>query len=63
MKIRFTEIVWDTSTDSEEMEDVNPAELPNEVTLEVDVESSNSLADVLSDKYGYCVESFQWEKA
>lgn len=56
MKIKFSNIVWDT--DGEEVD------LPSEVTLEVDEDSDVALdgADMLSDKYGWCVVSFSFEE-
>jgi hypothetical protein len=55
-KVRFYDIQWDT--DGETVED-----LPTEVTLEVpgtlDIEMEG--ADLLSDKYGWCIHGFQHE--
>lgn len=55
MKVRFYNIVWDTDGES--------VSLPTEVTLEVeaDINVEYDGADVLSDKYGYCVHSFDYE--
>lgn len=54
-RIKFSEIEW--QTDGEEVE------LPSSVVLEVsdgfDVEENG--ADLLSDKYGWLVESYLWE--
>lgn len=56
MNIRFYDIQWDT--DGEEVD------LPSEVTLEVDadLDVAQEGADVLSDKYGWCVFGFQFEE-
>ena len=56
MTIRFYAIEWDT--DGEEVD------LPSEVTLEVDADLDLDVdgADVLSDKYGWCVNGFMWEE-
>ena len=57
MNIRFYEIDWDT--------DGEDVDLPVDVVLPVDDDLDVSLdgANVLSDKYGWCVNSFQFEKA
>lgn len=54
MKIRFFNIVWDT--------DGHETELPTEIELECssDLNPSYDGADLLSDKYGWCVESFDF---
>ena len=61
MNIRFHNIQWDTSGDDSEQVDVG---LPTEVTLEVDddLDVSTEGADVLSDKYGFCVFGFDYTK-
>ena len=54
--VRFFNIQWDTDGQS--------ANLPTEVTLEIsdsDTDIATEGADILSDKYGWCVESFQFE--
>lgn len=57
-KVRFTDIVWDT--------DGEPTDLPTTVELDVELAAEQSLdvdgADILSDKYGFCVESFNFEQ-
>ena len=57
MKIHFYNIVWDT--------DGETVNLPHEITLHVDedcqVETEG--ADALSDKYGWCVVSFDFNIA
>jgi hypothetical protein len=55
MKVRFYDIDWDT--------DGYAVDLPSETTLEVDddLELSTQGADVLSDKYGWCVNSFNFD--
>ena len=54
--IKFSKIVWDT--------DDEVVDLPSEVTLQVDEDLSVEYdgADVLSDKYGWCVFSFSFEE-
>lgn len=55
MKVRFFNINWDT--------DGQEVDLPKEVILEVDGDRDISIegADELSDKYGWCVEGFDFE--
>ncbi|MDO8416572.1 MAG: hypothetical protein Q7S87_10225 [Agitococcus sp.] len=55
MDIRFFNIKWDT--------DGETVELPQEVTVTVeeDVDIPLSGADILSDKYEFCVISFSFE--
>ena len=55
-KILFSNIKWDTAGEE-------ASSLPKTVELEVGVDVDVDLegADALSDKYGYCVESFDWE--
>lgn len=64
MLVRFTDIDWDTTDEeNEDIEEDFGNRLPKTVTLEVDddVELSTEGADVLSDKYGWCVNSFNYE--
>ena len=56
MKVRFFNIDWDT--------DGEKVDLPLEVIIpdvETDVDIENEGADILSDKYGWCVNSFSYE--
>ena len=55
-KINFYNIDWDT--DGEEID------LPTDVILTVDVDVKVSLegADLLSDEYGFCVNSFSFQE-
>jgi hypothetical protein len=54
-KVRFYKIQWDT-------DGLKVKSLPKQVTLEVDdyVDIEYEGADILSDKYGYCVFGFQF---
>jgi hypothetical protein len=56
-KIRFSNINWDT--------DGVDADLPESAELDVNVGDDTDLglegADILSDKFGYCVFSFNFE--
>lgn len=55
-KILFSNIKWDT-------DGLRVRTLPEATELEVDADLDVDLdgADALSDKYGYCVQSFDWE--
>ena len=55
MLIHFTDIMWDT--------DGEAVDLPADVVLEVDdnLDVATEGADVLSDKFSWCVESFNFE--
>ena len=57
VNIKFEDIQWDCP-----IEVACTMELPTEVTLEVEVDEDFDVnlegADVLSDKYGWCVQSF-----
>lgn len=57
MRVRLSEIVWDTEGAS--------VELPQEVVVQVedDFDVVEDAADLLSDMFGWCVVSLQWEKA
>lgn len=55
--IRFYDIQWDT-------DGVLIDSLPEETTIEVDNDTDVSLegADILSDKFGWCVDSFSFKE-
>ncbi len=55
MKVRFFDIDWDT--------DDKVVDLPSETIMEVDdnIDLENESADVLSDKYGWCVFGCSYE--
>lgn len=59
MKVRFYDINWDTDP----LDDAQEDSLPKETTLDVDDDVDLELdgADVLSDKYGFCVFGFNYE--
>lgn len=66
--VRFTNIDWDTS-DTDDGVEVTQDEvgLPRTVTLEIEEDEMSDEgiesigATVLSDKYGWCVNSFNYE--
>ncbi len=55
MKVKFFDISWDT--------DGERADLPSEVTLTVDDDTDleEQGADILSDKFGWCVNGLNYE--
>lgn len=55
IKIHITNIVWDAD-DSLELPNTETLEVPDDTNLE-----DTDLADILSDKYGYCVDSLTFE--
>ena len=55
MKIHITNIVWDAD-DSLELPNTETLEVPDGTNLE-----DTDLSDILSDKYGYCVDSLTFE--
>lgn len=54
--VRFYDIKWDTDGDSIDS-------LPEEIIIEVDNDTDISMvgADILSDKFSWCVDSFSFE--
>jgi hypothetical protein len=52
----ITNIDWDTTDSVEEMDVI---ELPTEVLIQA--EDEDSIADALSDEYGFCVNSFDYD--
>lgn len=61
IKVKCTEIQWDTDGDKELSKS-----LPKEVTLIIDDYCEgdyldDELADMLSDKYGFCLFGFNYE--
>ena len=62
MKVRFTNIQWDTDGMS-----LEACELPTETILEVDQEEDMNQyledegANLLSDQYGFCVDGCSFE--
>lgn len=60
MRVRFTNIEWDTGDDSTYAP--SSIDLPTTVEREIadDVDLDNEGADVLSDEFGYCVFSFDY---
>jgi hypothetical protein len=60
MKVKFFNIKWDTESDFDD----EPVDLPTELTLDVpddEIDLDFEGADMLSDKTGFCVFSFEYE--
>ena len=55
IKIHITNIVWDAD-DSLELPNTETLKVPDDTNLE-----DTDLANILSDKYGYCVDSLTFE--
>ncbi len=54
MKVKIKDILWDTDG-----EDAGNLGLPDEVKLElVGDETIDDVADILSDKYGFCIVEY-----
>ena len=58
MKVRFYDINWDTDGDPI---DILPQVVECDTNLEDEEDVSLNGADVLSDRYGFCVNSFSFE--
>lgn len=63
MLVRFENIEWDTSNDSDEFDNDEPIDLPTTVEREVDddLDVENDGADWLSDEFGFCVFGFDYK--
>lgn len=62
-KLRLFNISWDTSScDPDDLND-KPLDLPNSVIRQVSPDFNPELqgADLLSDEFGFCVNSFNFE--
>lgn len=60
MKIKVSHIIWDINVDEDDVE------LPTEIVYDCDDKVSEkdisaSIADLVSDDYGYCVDSLDYE--
>jgi uncharacterized protein (UPF0305 family) len=65
MKIRIFDIKWDTTDEDDyNAKEVEKLQLPAEYVAEVDEDFNpdDECADLLSDKWGYCVKgcSYEW---
>ena len=64
MKVRFCDIQWDTTENGDAYCSSSDPDLPSECILDVDddIDLDTEGANALSDKYGWCVFSFNYEK-
>jgi hypothetical protein len=63
MKIKVTDIVYDTDIDDDSSQFVLNSDLPSEMIVEVDgiIDVESEIADAISDKTGWCVQGFNYE--
>ena len=63
MKIKVTDIVYDTDIDDDSSDFVLNSELPSEMIVEVDgvIDIESEIADAISDNTGWCVEGYNYE--
>jgi hypothetical protein len=63
MKYRLSNIVWDMTCDGEAASfTAEQLGLPSEMVVECDGDIAAEGADILSDKWGWCVISFDFEQ-
>ena len=63
MKIKVTDIVYDTDIDDDSTTFVLNSELPSEMIVEVDgiIDVESEITDAISDRTGWCVQGFNYE--
>ena len=63
MKIKVTDIVYDTDIDDDSTTFVLNSDLPSEMIVEVDgiIDVESEIADAISDRTGWCVQGFNYE--
>ena len=63
MKIKITDIVYDTDIDDDSSDFVLNSELPSEMIVEVDgiIDIESEIADAISDTTGWCVNGYNYE--
>jgi hypothetical protein len=63
MKVKVTNIVYDTDIDDDSSQFVLNSDLPSEMIVEVDgiIDVESEIADAISDKTGWCVQGFNYE--
>ncbi len=63
MKVKVTNIVYDTDIDDDSSQFVLNSDLPSEMIVEVDgiIDVESEIADVISDKTGWCVQDYNYE--
>ena len=63
MKVKVTNIVYDTDIDDDSSQFVLNSDLPSEMIVEVDgiIDIESEIADAISDRTGWCVQGFNYE--
>lgn len=63
MKVKVTNIVYDTDIDDDSSQFVLNSDLPSEMIVEVDgiIDIESEIADAISDKTGWCVQGYNYE--
>ena len=63
IKIKVTDIVYDTDIDDDSTTFVLNSELPSEMIVEVDgiIDIESEIADAISDTTGWCVSGYNYE--
>ena len=63
MKVKVTGIVYDIDIDDDSSQFVLNSDLPSEMIVEVDgiIDVESEIADVISDRTGWCVQGFNYE--
>ena len=63
MKVKVTNIVYDTDIDDDSSQFVLNSDLPSEMIVEVDgiIDVESEIADAISDKTGWCVQGYNYE--
>lgn len=63
MKIKVTDIVYDTDIDDDSTTFVLNSDLPSEMIVEVDgiIDIESEIADAISDTTGWCVSGYNYE--
>ena len=63
IKIKVTNIVYDTDIDDDSSDFVLNSELPSEMIVEVDgiIDIESEIADAISDTTGWCVSGYNYE--
>ena len=63
MKVKVTNIVYDTDIDDDSSQFVLNSDLPSEMIVEVDgiIDVESEIADAISDTTGWCVQGYNYE--
>lgn len=63
MKVKVTNIIYDTDIADDSSQFTLNSELPTEMIVDVEgvIDIESEVADAISDKTGWCVESYNYE--